>query len=141
MTMKGSIRFSTPDLFYMEIAVPYASRMLLRDNTIEQVIGSDHNRIVLPPDQGLGRWFSRLSAPVSSVPEGMTVQADLTGSVYSLTIAPPGKGQIRDISIIFLGDGTIRRLIINEQNGDRATMTLKNVRRNTGLTERDFRLE
>ena len=71
----------------------------------------------------------------------MAVQADLTNSVYTVTIAPQGKGQVKDISIVFLADGTIRRLVINEQNGDRATMTLKKVRRNVGLTERDFRLE
>ena len=143
MTMNGIVRFRKPDLFYLEIVAPYASRMLLRDSTIEQVMGngSDRNRIVLPPEQGLKSWFTRFAVPISSVPEGMIVQADLTNSVYTLTISTPGKGQVKDISIVFLGDGTIRRLVINEQNGDRATMTLKKVRRNLGLTERDFRLE
>jgi outer membrane lipoprotein carrier protein len=61
--------------------------------------------------------------------------------VYTLTIASQGKGQVRDISIVFLADGTIRRLVISERNGDKSTMTLKKVRRNVGLTERDFRLE
>ena len=56
-------------------------------------------------------------------------------------IAPQGKGQIKDISIVFLGDGTIRRLIIHEKNGDRAIMTMKKLRRNVGLTERDFSLD
>jgi len=143
MTMNGNVRFRKPDLFYLEIVAPYASRMLLRDNTIEQVMGNgkDRNRIMLPPEQGLKSWFSKLSVPVSTMPEGMTIQADLTNSVYTLTIAPQGKGQIKEISIVFLGDGTIKRLVINEQNGDRATMTMKKVRRNIGLTERDFRLE
>jgi len=143
MTMNGTVRFRKPDLFYLEISPPYQSRMLLRDSTIEQAMGnsSDRNRIVLPPEQGLKQWFSRLASPITSLPEGMAAKADLTNSIYTLTISPSGKGQVKDISIIFLGDGTIRRLVINEQNGDRATMTLKKLRRNVGLTDKDFRLE
>jgi len=143
MVMTGSVRFRKPDQFFMEINPPYAARMLLRDTVIEQTSGRDggRNRIVLPPDQGLRQWFARLTSPVTSLPDGVTVQADLTGSVYTLTIAFQGNGQVRDISIVFLGDGTIRRFTINEQNGDRSTMTLTKLRRNAGLTERDFRLE
>ncbi len=143
MVMNGSLRFKKPDLFFMEIAPPYSSRMLLRDSIIEQVSGRDTSptRIALPPEQGLKQWFTRLAAPVTSLPDGVAVQADLTNAVYTVTIAPSGKGQVKDIAIVFLGDGTIRRLVINERNGDRATMTLKKVRRNVGLTERDFRLE
>jgi outer membrane lipoprotein carrier protein len=89
----------------------------------------------------LKQWFSKLAAPVTSLPNGVAIQADLTNSVYTLTIASQGKGQVKDISIIFLADGTIKRLVINEQNGDKSTMTLKKVRRNVGLVERDFRLE
>jgi len=89
----------------------------------------------------LKQWFSKLATPVTSKPDGVDVQADLTNAVYTLTIATQGKGQVKDISIVFLGDGTIRRLVISEQNGDRSTMTLKKVRRNVGLTERDFRLD
>jgi outer membrane lipoprotein carrier protein len=143
MVMSGSLRFKKPDLFFMEIIPPFSGRMLLRDNVIEQAAGRDKTttKITLPPEQGLKQWFSRLASPITSLPEGMEIQADLTNSVYTLTIAPQGKGQIKDISIVFLGDGTIRRLIINEKNGDRAVMTLKKLRRNTGLTERDFSLE
>ena len=143
MVMNGSLRFKKPDLFFMEINPPFKSRMLLRDSIIEQTAGREKTptRIVLPPEQGLKQWFSKLAAPVTSLPDGVAVQADLTNSVYTLTIASQGKGQVKDISIVFLADGTIRRLVINEQNGDRATMTLKKVRRNVGLTERDFRLE
>lgn len=143
MVMSGSLRFKKPDLFLMEIAPPFGGRMLLRDSIIEQVSGRDKTptRIALPPEQGLKQWFSKLASPVTSLPDGVAVQADLTNSVYTLTIAPQGKGQVKDISIVFLGDGTIRRLVINEQNGDRATMTLKKIRRNVGLTGRDFRLE
>ena len=143
MVMSGSLRFKKPDLFFMEINPPFSSRMLLRDSVIEQVAGRERTptRISLPPEQGLKQWFSKLASPVTSLPDGVAVQADLTNSVYTVTIAPTGKGQVKDVSIVFLGDGTIRRLVINERNGDRATMNLKKLRRNVGLTERDFRLE
>lgn len=142
MVMNGSLRFKKPDLFFMEIAPPFSSRMLLRDSVIEQVAGRDKSptRIALPPEQGLKQWFLKLASPVTSLPDGVGVQADLTNSVYTVTISPAGKGQVQAISIIFLRNGTIRRLVINERNGDRATMTLKKVRRNVGLTEKDFRL-
>ena len=143
MVMSGLIRFKKPDLFFMEINPPFSSRTLLRDNIIEQATGNDKTpvRIPLPPEQGLKQWFSRLASPLTSLPDGVAVQADLTDSVYTLTIAPQGKGQVKDISIVFLANGSIRRLVINERSGDRATMTLKKLRRNVGLTERDFRLE
>lgn len=143
MTMNGTVRFRKPDLFYLEITSPYASRMLLRDSTIEQVMGngSDRNRIVLPPEQGLKRWFSRISVPISSLPEGMAVQADVTGPIYTVTISPQGKGQIRELVVTFQEDGTVKRLVIRERNGDRAVMTFRKVRRNVGLTEKDFKLD
>ncbi len=143
MVMNGSLRFRKPDLFFMEIAPPFSSRMLLRDSVIEQVAGRDKTpaRIALPPEQGLKQWFSRLTSPITSLPDSVAVQADLTNSVYTVTIAPLGKGGVKDIAIVFLEDGTIKRLVITERNGDRATMTLKKLRRNVGLTERDFRLE
>lgn len=143
MVMSGALRFKKPDLFFMEIAPPFNSRMLLRDSVIEQVAGRDkaRTRIALPPEQGLKQWFSKLASPITSLPDGVVVQADLTNSVYTVTIAPSGKGQVKDIAIVFLGDGTIKRLVINERNGDRAIMTLKKLRRNVGLTERDFQLE
>lgn len=143
MTMTGTVRFRKPDLFYLEIAPPYASRMLLRDSTIEQVMGNgtERNRIELPPEQGLKRWFSKISVPVSTLPEGMAVQADLTGQVYTVTISPQGKGQIKELIVTFQEDGTVKRLVIGERNGDRAVMTFRKVRRNVGLTEKDFRLD
>lgn len=143
MTMSGTVRFRKPDLFYLGIASPYDSRLLLRDSTIEQVAGNggERTRIVLPPEQGLKQWFLRLSQPVIAVPEGMTVRAEVTGQLHTVTIMPQGKGQIRELVITFLEDGTVRRLVIGEQNGDRATMTFRRVRRNIGLTDRDFRLD
>ena len=139
----GTVRFKKPDLFFMEISPPYATRMLLRDTVMEQTSGreGEMNRILLPADQGLKHWFTKLTAPLTTLPEGVVIQADLTNGMYTLGIAPQGKGQIRELSITFQEDGTIRRLVITEQNGDRATMTFKKVRRNTGLSEKDFRLD
>ena len=143
MVMTGTVRFRKPDLFFMEINPPYAARMLLRDVVIEQSSGRDgeKNRIILPPDQGLKKWFSKLASPVTTQPEGVVIQADLTNGLYTLGIAPKGRGQIKELAIAFQDDGTVRRLTITEQNGDRATMTFKKVRRNVGLSDKDFRLD
>jgi outer membrane lipoprotein carrier protein len=143
MVMTGTVRFKKPDMFFMEINPPYATRMLLRDTVIEQTSGreGERNRIVLPPDQGLRQWFTKLAAPLTTLPEGVAIQADLTNGLYSLAITPQGRGQIKELTIAFQEDGTVRRLVIAEQNGDRATMTFKKVRRNAGLVEKDFRLD
>ena len=143
LVMTGTVRFRKPDQFFMEINAPFASRMLLRDTAIEQATGraGEKSRIILPPEQGLKSWFLKLTAPVTSVPDGVTIQADLTNGIYTLGIAPQGKGQIKELTLVFQEDGTIRRLTISEQNGDRASMTFKKVRRNTGLAEKDFRLD
>ena len=143
MIMKGTVRFRKPDQFYLAINPPYTSRMVLKDATIELAGGPEgkRNRMVLPPEQGLGRWFSKLASPVTKLPEGVAIQADLTNSLYTLTITPQTKGQVKELAIAFLADGTIRRLTILEQNGDKASMVFKNLRRNIGLTDRDFRLE
>jgi outer membrane lipoprotein carrier protein len=143
LVMTGKVRFKKPDQFFMEINSPFASRMLLRDTIIEQATGreGEKQRIVLPPEQGLKRWFSKLTSPVTILPDGVAIQADLTNGIYTLGIAPHGKGQIKELTLVFLEDGTIRRLIISEQNGDRATLTFKKVRRNRGLADKDFRLD
>ena len=143
MVMTGTVRFRKPDLFFMELNPPFSSRMLLRDSVVEQTgaKGVEHSRIVLPPEQGLKRWLSKLVGPVASLPEGVAMQADLSGGLYTLTITPSGKGQVRELAITFQEDGVIRRLVISEQNGDRATMTFRKVRRNVGLGEKDFKLE
>ena len=142
MVMTGTVRFRKPDLFFMELNPPFSGRMLLRDSVIEQAgRGGEHSRIVLPTEQGLKRWFAKLAGPMTALPEGVAIQADLNGGLYTLTITPSAKGQVRELVITFQADGTIRRLVIAEQNGDRATMTFKKVRRNVGLSEKDFRLE
>lgn len=143
LVMTGTVRFRKPDLFFMELNPPYASRMLLRDTVMEQAggRGGERTRIILPPEQGLRQWFTRLTAPVTKLPAGVDIQADLTDGVYTLGIVPRGKGQLKELDIAFQEDGTIRRIVIVEQNGDRATMTFRKVRRNGGLTEQDFRLD
>lgn len=143
LVSNGTVRFRKPDQFMLEIRSPYESRLLLRDNIIEQAVAheKEHSRIVLPPEQGLKQWFAKLAGPISSLPEGIGVRSDLSGSLYTLWITPAGKGQVKDLTIVFQKDGVIRRLIIDERNGDRATMNFKKMRRNTGLTEKDFHLE
>jgi outer membrane lipoprotein carrier protein len=143
MVMTGTVRFRKPDQFFMEINPPYATRMTLRDTVIEQASGreGERNRIILPPEQGLKQWFSKLATPVTTLPEGVAIQADLTNGMYTLGITPHGRGQVKDLTIVFQEDGTVRRFTITEQNGDRATMTFKKIRRNVGLSEKDFRLD
>jgi outer membrane lipoprotein carrier protein len=142
MVMTGTVRFRKPDLFFMELDHPFTSCMLLRDNVIEQSgRGGKYNRIMLPPEQGLKRWLAKLTSPATSLPEGVALQADLRGGLYTLTVIPTGKGQVKELIVSFQEDGTIRRLVISEQNGDRSVMTFRKVRRNVGLREKDFRLE
>lgn len=143
LVMHGRVRFKKPDLFLMELDPPYASRLLMRDSIIEQVVerSGQPNRIPLPPEQGLRRWFDNLSKPVTALPEGMKVRAELNNGLYTLAIAPPGSGQVRELILAFLEDGTLRRLVIEERSGDRSSITFKRLKRNQGLTERDFRLE
>jgi len=139
----GTVRFRKPDLFMLDVKPPYESRMLLRDTVIEQVSGKsgERSRIILPPEQSLKQWFSKLAGPVTALPEGVAISCDLTGSLYTLSIAPAGQGQVKSLKISYLENGTIQRLVIDEKNGDRATMIFKKMRRNTGLTDNDFRLE
>lgn len=139
----GTVRFRKPDLFLLEVRPPFESRLLLRDNVIEQATGKagERSRIILPPEQSLKQWFSKLAGPVTALPEGVAVRCDLNGALYTLAITPAGQGQVKVLTISFLENGTIQRLVIEEKNGDRATMTFKKMRRNIGLTDKDFRLE
>jgi outer membrane lipoprotein carrier protein len=146
MTMSGIVRFKKPDQFFMALNPPYTTRMVLKDTQLQQLAGQGGvpQKIILPPDQGLGRWFAKLATPLTRLPDGIDIQADLTHNLYTLVIRPLGtgqvKGQIKEVTLTFLKDGTIRRLAILEQNGDKATMTFKNMRRNIGLTDTDFQL-
>lgn len=143
MVMTGTVRFRKPDLFLLELNHPYAGRMLLRDTVIEQSSGKggEISRMTLPPDQGLKQWFGKLAAPVARLPDGVVIKADLNDGVYSLVITPQSKGQVKELQLVFTEQNGIQRVMITEQNGDRATMNFRRMRRNSGLADKDFRLE
>lgn len=143
MTASGEVRFRKPDTFYMEIYSPYASRILLKNNTLTMKLPNEGERqkVTLPPEQGLGRWFELLDRPVKSLPEGFHIRADKRGDTVSLRIAPSGKGAVKELEISFREEGRLRRLVIEENNGDRTVITFQGMKRNSGLTDKDFGLE
>lgn len=143
LVMKGAVRFMKPGQFSMELFPPYKSRMLLKDNLLLQRIGErgELQKIVLPEDLGLSRWIGKLSRPVSSLPEGLEIKADQSGRVTTVMIRPAGQGQMKEITVQFQDDGLIRRLVLEERNGDRSTMLFSKARKNSGLTDADFRME
>lgn len=143
LVMKGTVRFRKPDQFAMELLPPYKSRMLLKDNLLLQRIGErgELQKIVLPEDQGLSRWMGKLSKPVSKLPEGLDIKADQSGKLTTVMIRPIGSGQMKEITVQFQDDGLIRRLVLEERNGDRSTMIFSKARKNNGLSDADFRME
>lgn len=143
LVSSGIVRFRRPDSFYMEIKPPHASRMLLKDNVLTMFLPAENVRqkTVLPPDEGLLRWFSMLDKPVTKLPEGMDVRAERTGDGLLLVLAPKAKRGVRELQVLLQQDGRPKRLVIEEQNRDRTVMTFRNVKRNVGLAEKDFRLE
>ena len=38
MTSRGEVRFRRPDMFFMEVYSPYASRLLLKDNVMTMLL-------------------------------------------------------------------------------------------------------
>lgn len=143
MVSRGVVRFKKPGIFYMELYPPHASRLLLKDNALTVRLPKEGvtDRITLPPEEGLGRWFAYLSRPVTALPEGVDVRGERQGELWHLRIVPPGKGGVRDLRLIFDRDGRIKRLAIEERNGDRTVIRFRNLRRNVGLRERDFQVE
>jgi outer membrane lipoprotein carrier protein len=139
----GTVRFKKPDLFFMELNPPHASRLLLKNSTLSLYLVQEKSsqQIVLPPEQSLQRWFGLLAKPVTALPEGVDVKADQQGERMTVQISPRGKGQVRTISLTLLEDGRLKKLVIDEQNGDRTTITFNRFQRNLGLTDRDFRVE
>ena len=140
---KGVVRFKKPGSFYMELFPPYASRLLLRDGTIDILLPAEgvRDRIVLPPEENLERWLTFLSRPVTSLPEGVDVQAERHGEQWTLRIFPRGRGSVREVQLAFAGDGRLKRLAIEERNRDKTIIKFSHMRPNTGLTDRDFLLE
>jgi len=142
LTANGTVRFRKPDSFFMELHSPYASRVLLKDNTLSLKLPNEAERqnLVLPAEQGLSRWFAFLGRPVKSIPGGFDVRAEKRGTVLSLRIIPKAKGALKELLVVFREDGRLVRLVIEENNGDRTVMGFRNVKKNTGLTDKDFQL-
>jgi len=143
LVMQGTIRFKKPDRFMMVLEPPYSGVVLLKDSVLEQRLGTngERQRIVLPPEQGLGRWIGAVAKPVSSVPEGMEVQAEQVGNLTNVLIRPAKGGQVKELTIVLQQDGTVRRLELLERAGDRTVMTFRKTRKNVGLSDADFRME
>lgn len=143
MVSKGVVRFKKPGIFYMEIYPPHASRLRLQDNLLTVRLPKEGvtDRIALPPEEGLERWFTYLARPVTSLPEGVEVRGERKGELWNLRIIPGSKGGVRELRLVFDGEGKIRSLAIEERNGDRTVIRFHNVRRNVGLKEQDFQVE
>lgn len=143
LVMQGVIRFKKPDRFMMVLDPPYSGVVLLKDTVLEQRLGTngERQRIVLPPEQGLGRWIGAVAKPVTSVPEGMEVRAEQVGGLTSVVIRPAQGGQLKELTIVLQQDGTVRKLELVERAGDRTVMTFRKTRKNVGLSDADFRLE
>ena len=142
LTSTGRVRFRRPGTFFMEIFSPYHSRLLLEKSDLT-IYSAEKNRqkIPLPADEGLGQWFTYLDKPITTLPEGVRMQAERRGDTCTLRIAPQGKKGVRELTLVFLDDGRIRKLVIEEQNGDSNTITFRNMKKNVGLTDQEFRLE
>jgi outer membrane lipoprotein carrier protein len=143
LTSSGRVRFRRPGTFFMEIFSPYPSRLLLENSDLTLFYPDQKSRqkIPLPAEGGLGQWFAYLEKPITTLPEGVQLQAERHGENCTLRISPQGKQGIRELTILFLEDGRIKKLVIQEQNGDRNSITFRNMRKNVGLTEKEFRLE
>jgi outer membrane lipoprotein carrier protein len=143
ITVKGVVRFKKPDVFFMEMYPPYASRLLLRDTALTMFLPAENVRqsIILPPEQSLRRWFAGLDHPATSLPDGVDVRAETRDKLITLQITPRQKGAVKELRLTFLENGNLSRLVIEEQNKDRTVLNFRGMRKNVGLTEKDFRLE
>jgi outer membrane lipoprotein carrier protein len=143
MTASGVIRFRKPDTFYMELYSPYASRLLLSDTLMTMVLPGEgvRQKMALPREESLKRWFAYLERPVKTLPDGVDVRAETRGKNVTVQISPQKKGTVRELRVTFMESGKISSLVIEERNGDRTVISFRNMRTNVGLTEKDFRLE
>lgn len=139
----GVVRFKRPDAFYMEIYSPYASRLLLKNNVLTLYLPNEgvRQQTVLPPEESLLRWFTLLEKPITRLPDGVTVTADRRGDTVTLRIVPGATGNIRELQLLLHENGTLKRLVIDEKNRDRTTITFHRLRSNVGLADRQFRVE
>ncbi|HET6419935.1 MAG TPA: outer membrane lipoprotein carrier protein LolA [Geobacteraceae bacterium] len=143
MKASGVVRFRKPDTFYMELYSPYPSRVLLRDTSLAMVLPKEgvRQKIMLPGEESLKRWFGLLDSPVAAVPAGVDVRAETRGRYVTLKIVPGKKGSVRELRVTFLENEGISRLVIEERNNDRTVINFRNMKKNVGLKEKDFYLE
>lgn len=143
MVASGEVRFKKPDTFYMELYSPYASRVLLKDNSLILKLPNEgvRQKVTLPPEQGLGRWLEFLAHPVTTVPEGFVIRTMRRGETVQLQISPRKKGAMKELQLFFQPGGELKRLVIEENNRDKTVITFSNMKKNTGLTEKDFQLD
>jgi len=143
MTSRGEVRFRRPDSFYMEVYSPYASRLLLKDNVMTMVLPEEgiRQKSTLPPEEGLLHWFALLDRPITRLPQGVDVRADRRGDTVTLRIIPGNSKGVKELKLTLTADGSLKGLVIEEQNRDRTLLTFQRMRRNVGLTEKDFRME
>ena len=143
MVSRGAVRFKKPGIFYMELYPPHASRLRLKNNilTIRYPKEGLTDRITIPPEEGLEKWFTYLATPVTALPGGVEVRAERLGDLWDLHILPGSTGGVKEFRLIFDGEGKIKSLTIAERNSDRTVIKFHNLRRNTGLKEQDFQIE
>jgi outer membrane lipoprotein carrier protein len=143
MTASGTVRFKKPDTFYMELYSPYASRSMLKDNTLTLKLANEgvRQKMTLPREQGLGRWITFLDRPVRSLPDGFEIRAEKREETVTLQITPRQKGVMKEIQLSLWQDGRLKRIVLEENNRDRTVIIFHHMKKNTGLPERDFRLE
>lgn len=115
----------------------------MKDTVLTQVLPAEgvRQKLMLPREQSLKRWFSFLDHPVKSIPEGVDVRADTAGNLITLQIMPKTKGSVKELRLTFDGGGRISRFVIEEQNRDRTVINFRNFRTNTGLTDNDFHVD
>ena len=143
MVSKGVVRFKKPDTFFMELYPPHPSRLLLKDNvmTIRLVDQGVTDRVVLSPEEGLGKWFAYLGKPVTKLPEGVEVKAERQGKFWIVQLLPKGKGAVKQLTLKFDQEGTVSRIVIEERNKDRTDLSFQKLRRNVGLQDKEFKVE
>lgn len=143
MVSKGIVRFKKPNVFYMELYSPHASRLLLKDNIMTMKLPDQGvtNKVALPPEETLKKWFAYLGKPVTTLPEGVDVKAERHGKLWNMQIFPKSKGSVKQLLLTFDNEGKISRIVIDERNRDRTILLFSKFRRNVGLKDSDFRIE
>jgi outer membrane lipoprotein carrier protein len=139
----GEVRFKKPDTFYMELYAPYASRVLLKGNSLTLKLPKEgiRQKLTLPPEQGLGRWFEFLDQPIKALPAGFDIRAERRGGNIFLQIVPRNKGTMKELQLVFQQGGALKRLIIEENNRDKTVITFSRMKKNTDLSVNDFLLD